>query len=446
MSFYFNGVARWSGPFTSPNEFGALLAMLLPLAWWLTSTRRGAHKVWSGLLEVVLLFSLCRTYSRGALVAVGVAALFWLAAGLRRQSPNVWLVFLLRMSTTALLVLMSGFQARVSGEFIAADPSAMNRLEVWLRAFVMLGASPLHGWGWDRGGLHFNLWFADGLDFRTANLLSGNLQFMVETGLWGSIAGLTLAGLALSGPFLEKRQGAPESFGLASASACVAWITANSFSVLASSVALSAFAGILFIASWGSVARHGQRGLRAAAVCGGLAMVAWGTIYAGGLWLARNDPVVVSRNRDGDVVLRVNGATPTRRIHVFPDPAVTGDTGHLLKKLVAAAGPDYALIVHELADEPAMAEVDWALRFGRRLGDAKRAQRTMLIAPRLVDDRANRPQFAGLILPEPDIYGQEGFWLDLCPDGGVTRYSSSAAAGLTLEQALISALRKQKVL
>jgi hypothetical protein len=73
-------VARLSSPIGYWNALGLLFAMALPLALWLASRRRHPH--WLRALAVVYVYAvvvgLLLTYSRGGVLAAGVAAALWL--------------------------------------------------------------------------------------------------------------------------------------------------------------------------------------------------------------------------------------------------------------------------------------------------------------------------------------------------------------------------------
>jgi O-antigen ligase/polysaccharide polymerase Wzy-like membrane protein len=76
-------VARLSAPVGYWNALALLFAMALPLALWLAARREHAH--WLRALAVVYVFALVvgltLTYSRGGVLAGGVAALLWIVLG-----------------------------------------------------------------------------------------------------------------------------------------------------------------------------------------------------------------------------------------------------------------------------------------------------------------------------------------------------------------------------
>lgn len=83
-AYFFGEHLRWNLGWNNPNPAGAFIATLIPWMWGLGSlvtVRRCAARwlPWIVLLgELALWFLLCKTYSRGALVAVGAAGGFWL--------------------------------------------------------------------------------------------------------------------------------------------------------------------------------------------------------------------------------------------------------------------------------------------------------------------------------------------------------------------------------
>jgi O-Antigen ligase len=79
-------VARLSSPIGYWNALGLLFAMALPLALWLAARREHGH--WLRALGVVYVYALAvgllLTYSRGGVLAAGVAAALWLGLGAPR--------------------------------------------------------------------------------------------------------------------------------------------------------------------------------------------------------------------------------------------------------------------------------------------------------------------------------------------------------------------------
>src|SRR6476619_4361215 len=80
-------IARLSSPIGYWNALGLLFAMAVPLALWLAARREHAH--WLRATGVVYLYALVvgllLTYSRGGVLAAGVAIVLWLVLG----SPRV---------------------------------------------------------------------------------------------------------------------------------------------------------------------------------------------------------------------------------------------------------------------------------------------------------------------------------------------------------------------
>ena len=80
-------IARLSSPIGYWNALGLLFAMALPLALWLAARRE--HRHWLRAAGVVYIYALVvgllLTYSRGGVLAAGVAVVLWLALG----SPRI---------------------------------------------------------------------------------------------------------------------------------------------------------------------------------------------------------------------------------------------------------------------------------------------------------------------------------------------------------------------
>lgn len=184
--FFFGEYERWNLGWDNPNPAGLFIAMWIPVMWYVAkyfgnSTWRQALVI---LLEMVLWFLLCKTYSRGALVAVvaaGVLVFLWRAdcfalVTKRRFSLKCIhnqiepgeipkskgkIITCIRVVGVLLLLLQTGFLARIEPKFVTSDASAGNRLLLWKGGAAMIHATPWNGWGDDQSGKAYMHWYQD---------------------------------------------------------------------------------------------------------------------------------------------------------------------------------------------------------------------------------------------------------------------------------------------
>lgn len=142
--------------------------------------------------ELILWFLLCKTYSRGALVAVGFAACVFLVGSYVRHGqftgsgPRVF-----RLVAIGIMLFSTGFFSRVDPRFVSQDASAGNRLVLWKGGVQMIAESPWWGWGADQSGSGFAHWFQPlGATEVYAGMVNSYLHVGVERGL-PLLAGLT---------------------------------------------------------------------------------------------------------------------------------------------------------------------------------------------------------------------------------------------------------------
>jgi hypothetical protein len=218
--YFFGENLRWNLGWGNPNQAGVFVAMLIPWLWGLAALARrgfrGASLVAAVLLatELVLWFLLCKTYSRGALMAVGGAGVVYLGgACLMRQTWLSWKSVALRAGAVAVLLIATGFFARIDPRFVSTDASAGNRLVLWKGGLQMIAVSPWQGWGKGQSGNGFMHWFQPlEAKERYAGMVNSYLHVAVEYGLPVFVGVMTVAvGLLVfslwggCGSFWEKR-------------------------------------------------------------------------------------------------------------------------------------------------------------------------------------------------------------------------------------------------
>lgn len=141
---------RAAGPVRDANDFAYLLACALPLVAYLITTDR-RRRLWWGICFALILGAMLATFSRGALVGVGVlvvwgvltrrVSLMALAAGL----VGAGLVVLLAV-TLWKPVIDNAFQQKQH----IANQNAASRLSYWQAAVKLTERRPLTGVGPDR--------------------------------------------------------------------------------------------------------------------------------------------------------------------------------------------------------------------------------------------------------------------------------------------------------
>jgi putative inorganic carbon (HCO3(-)) transporter len=130
------------------NEIGLALAMLLPLMYYLAATTsRGWLRwvLWGSIASCAM--AILGTHSRGALLAVGAAALF---LGIKSRRPVVLtLIFMIALAGAAAFMPDSWTARMETIETYQQDASAMNRLQTWQTIWNMALHRPIVGAGFD---------------------------------------------------------------------------------------------------------------------------------------------------------------------------------------------------------------------------------------------------------------------------------------------------------
>lgn len=200
--YYFGDHLRWNLGFPTPNYAGAFIASAFPFLWGVASylkLRPWAGKsvtsywglIWFFGAEGALTYTLWNTYSRGGLLGVFAALLYFTtcqyvststADSVNRRS--VLTIFSTRIFVWGLLLWGTGFFKRAESSFAGTDASVLNRWELWKNCAEMIYASPLSGWGAGESGRAYMNWFQDA--FRSEGFLTpvnSYLHIAVEYGL-----------------------------------------------------------------------------------------------------------------------------------------------------------------------------------------------------------------------------------------------------------------------
>lgn len=160
--YYFLEHLRWNLFFNNPNDTALFLATCIPFIW-IREIKFKQNKfstllsVYLLFLELVLLFILAKTGSRGGWVALmgGMVWFLMLSVGCKRLTWNRTVHMILTMTVLILCIQVSGFAGRADLEFVVGDKSIGNRFNVWVGALKMIATYPISGWGWGNSGRDF---------------------------------------------------------------------------------------------------------------------------------------------------------------------------------------------------------------------------------------------------------------------------------------------------
>jgi len=213
---------RYAASGFDPNELGCLLALALPMAWYLAARAASGFQRWlnrayfvAGTLAILL------TASRGALLAT-IVALFvvpWTLTQLRGGVRVAAVVILLGAGAAAVRFVPAFAFERLSTTRSEITQGTLNhRLQIWSKGIQAVPARPLHGYG--PAG-----WYpAIGLDQAPHNTY---LSILVEEGLIGLLLYLAILTVVLERLFrlhtFERRVGLTMLATLAVAMTPLGW-------------------------------------------------------------------------------------------------------------------------------------------------------------------------------------------------------------------------------
>lgn len=492
MEYYFGEHLRWNLGWETPNQGGAFIATLLPWLWaWIawTSGRfsrarsAGTRSGWAALIAVGALvetagiYSLARTYSRGALVGLVIGAGVWALfawRGARRatkfsagEAPgevrgpwrSALLTWELRGAVIAACLALSGFHERVAPGHIAEDRSSLNRVVLWRGGAELVAASPLRGWGWGQSGASFMHW-TQPLDRNEGylSMVNSYLTVAVEAGLplFTAILAVLLLPLARlwergGSGLAEASSSRPrgEAWRLGLAAAWGTWLGCMVFSNLwiirlLWIAPIVAFVGLLLFGphanrSWARAT------LRASGTSAMLGLALW----LAGAFLAARQPLQLRRDADGGVSLRarpsVVGAEAhgprTELIAVLPDKEVLGESyGQELRRWLVADGNVGELRVPGRADL-VPSGLTAIVAFGANCAEPglQQSQVPVWLLHPTVSPPADSPRWARggrVSVPGIDISGQSAPWWTWAAE-------SQPAVPVLLNHGLASDLRPQ---
>lgn len=433
-NYHFGDIARWSWPWTSPTYLGAAVVAIAPVLWGsVLLFRRSLLRLFFVVLEAGLIVVLCKTYSRGALVALfaagGVfASWLWM---LRNRLEISFVDVALNLAARSVVVLAAiwttGFASRIAPHYVVVDRSVINRAAIWIGGLRMIQASPFSGWGDGAGAINYTHWFQP-LDHpvRYGELVSGNLSFAVEHGL--PLFGITLALLmwAILLPVTCVRSGVSDwknrSGRLTLVATCgsaslVGLLVANSSSAVLYATGINGLVVLFFV---GTLAALNVASWRSSAKLATISVVL-AALVSLGMWCAsaysaRQLPLIVARLGPDCVLLSRRDRSSSRyRIRVAPDPLVLGaDFGKALRRFVLAAPPDTEILVDTSSQSPEDASVELSLWLGRtvELVGKTKSSKQILIHPIFAELPRDIPRAVVVVLPSFDQIGQNAVWSD----------------------------------
>lgn len=357
-NYHYSGHLRWSYLWASSNYAGAFLAAFEPAIWMaaglLYNKWRGRITGWLQLAaELVFWFLVAHTYSRNAIVAAFCARAAWQAMHGELTAIKSWGRYLL---APLVCILLTGSGGRIYNTIAAMDPSAEQRLEIWIAAPRMLAASPWTGWGAGKSGMSYVNWY-EKLDHPEILVVMPNayLNLAVEWGLpvfcliIFVYTCVTYGGMSAAKS--AAKSGRPSLPLAAAASSCVAWAVSNFFSSMYAVPSLWIVPGVAACViaghrdTWRSL--KGRKILQCASFALGLGLA----LFSAGVALEWRRPILAHRDGNDTVTLESRMQSPENKgrpaIDIWSDPLVLGNhPGHALRAWMRQPGGPERLIVH----------------------------------------------------------------------------------------------------
>jgi hypothetical protein len=444
VSYFYEGVSRWSFGFENPNMAAVVFVCLLPLlfALWslswdsrITRWLKIIGIICSGIL--VLMDGLClfKTYSRGGVVAAVVAlACFFLWVGWKYRSETWMEIFrLAKFNATCGLIglfvalfLWVGLGDRSLEPITGGDASVSHRLVLWQSALQMAVENPL-GFGTGKSGEAYMQWYqpVDSTNgYRT--MVNSYLTFLVEQGwLWFA---LVLLVTSLFWFWAQPGKSSRSSLVIATGlrASILAFLISGIFSTVMEEPILWIIPACcaLILAGWSLRSRISFTWPKAG-LATTLTFLILTALYLGGLRQSLNDPLSrkFAQGADGWTAseLALKKSSPGRKTWVVvPDAKIFGPYyGKLLRQLVAESG-----VVLELKKSSDLhSSMDRMLLAGNAVQTSviPSTCTTVLLAPSAISDASAQAWLTSsphliLLIPSIDEDRRTSFWRQCVPD------------------------------
>lgn len=382
--YFFGELSRWNLGWNNPNPAGAFVAMWIPWLWGLAAvieTRIGWRWKTAGwlvlLVEASLFFLLCKTYSRGALVALATGAGVCVCVEILRGNirSKAGLVSL-RLGIAILLIFITGFFARIEPSYVTSDASAENRLTLWQGGLRMIAASPLTGWGVGQSGPAFMHWFQPlEAEEGYAGLVNSYLHIAVEHGLPMLALCLAPVGTLLALGWHEVRKSersGGRSMALAAVGSLSVFLMANVFSTLWIFKSLWWPPAVAAVWIVGAGLRLQLRSCERIVGRSLVAGVAFSCVLVAALWLGgqnAREGELVSLLPDGSILCYSGSDARAEEMILLADRATLGDSWGKEVRRLALDRPHLRIVVpgEGRADSfEAPGTVKWIVACGQR--------------------------------------------------------------------------------
>lgn len=198
--YFYGEHLRWNLWYHSPNEAAVFLgyAIIVLFTISLAITNR-AHSLISKVillvtivLETGLWFSLCKTYSRGGIIALAiglfVVSFFFFLRFRKGRKCQSQVVIVAQLACRFVILLgfliVTGFIGRISPEYMQSDDSVGNRLVLWQQGIAMSVLEPFGGWSNQEPTKVYSNWFQPtNYDETYRNFVNGWLDAAIQFGL-----------------------------------------------------------------------------------------------------------------------------------------------------------------------------------------------------------------------------------------------------------------------
>jgi putative inorganic carbon (hco3(-)) transporter len=153
IGFLAGQTGRAAGPIEDPNDFGYLMATVMPLAVYLYREDRALKPVWIFSL-VCLVGGTAATLSRGALVGLTALMLWLLVTGRIGVRRTVYIVTgVIALIAVGFLLFSSTIETRLEEKNHIAGTNVESRTSFWGAAIEMASDNPILGVGPGRFGI-----------------------------------------------------------------------------------------------------------------------------------------------------------------------------------------------------------------------------------------------------------------------------------------------------